>query len=310
MFLLQCYLVLFILISCKIYKFIDCFLFFGSVYITRFNLHILVLLLILLICVCYVCFVWYFTSIVNLFDFFITINFLFFFSWLLWCCTNIYSFIFIFDILNLLIYLLLILKLNIIYTKNFYQTNIFFLFIQGFSIFFWVSFCATIIFFIFIFYFYINIFTFDFFFYNILYSTIFNQVSLQQYVKQTLSLVLLLFFFFLKSGVAPLFIWKPAFFKLLNKAVLCFYIFFYYTNIIFFFLYCLVYYFNFLFMYLKVIVYILLFLVVYTAIRLFKQINDVFTFYAFSSLINTTLIIFLLFSCCFNISATSLSIFI
>ena len=163
----------------------------------------------------------YFSS-KEIYDFSITTFSFFYWLFLLFCSNSIFSTIFVIEVLSTLILLLIITSTfssayfyrntNLSFGHLFQQTTPF-SYIQSILYFFWVSLISSLNLFLFCLFFYILILTFDWY----LIEHIFNYFILNSSSKEILTLSLswyvLTFCIFLKCGVAPLYIWKPTFFK-------------------------------------------------------------------------------------------------
>ena len=185
----------------------------------------------------------YFSS-KEIYDFVITTFSFFYWLFLLFCSNSIFSTIFVIEVLSTLILLLIITSTfsstyfyrntNLSFGHLFQQTTPF-SYIQSILYFFWVSLISSLNLFLFCLFFYIKILTFDWY----LIEHIFNYVVLNSSSKEILTLsfswYILIFCLFLKCGIAPLYIWKPTFFKGIP-----FYTVFMYVCVFYFFLFLFV----------------------------------------------------------------------
>lgn len=248
------------------------------------------------------CFVWlvyttcfYFTS-QEVYDFTIVTYSLCCWLILLFMSNNIFTLIFIIEILSTLVTLVLITSLfsstsfynnlnltNTLYFNNLNPSS----FLQTLLFFFWISLIASLNLFIFLILFYLQFFTFDWYLFDTIFTYIITISSLKSIFTISLTWFSFMFCLFLKCGVAPFFFWKPTFFKGINIQSLFIYICFYYYFLLVFFAYFILVYVNEIFYFNAPINYLLL--VIGTIIFSFILCESYYikSFVALSSILNT-----------------------
>ena len=92
---------------------------------------------------------------------------------------------------------------------------------------FWVSLISSLNLFLFCLFFYIKILTFDYYLIEHIFSFFIINSSFKEIIINSISWYILIFCLFLKCGIAPLYIWKPSFFKGLPFYTLFIYIYFF-----------------------------------------------------------------------------------
>lgn len=219
----------------------------------------------------------------------------------LFSITNFFSFLFYIELLSLtlLILLALNLSLNNEFLVNTYKTNFSInnshYFMYSFLYLFWISFLSILNLFLFLIYAITFLGSLD-------YSLIFVLINYKLFFLDQLSLisifsvfVLFLTFSFLKMGLIPFFVWKPNFFKAIPLNFLFFYIGFYYFFIFIYFVKLITTVFIGL-LETYFIINIILFICVLAILILclFKQ-NFIKIFIAYSSILNSTLILYICF---------------
>lgn len=179
-----------------------------------------------------------------------------------------------------------------LYSNLYFSNSTPLTFLSTLVFFFWMSLVSSLMLFVFLIFFYTRFLTFDF----VLVESILNYIVTVSTVKDVLLILLSTFLFilvmFFKSGVVPLYVWKPVFFKGMPLHVIFFYICFFYYFLLLFFIYFLIVYLNDLTYYNSLLL-VLLSLVgtLFLAIVLIEAFY-LKSFLAMSSILNT-LIIFL-----------------
>ena len=163
-------------------------------------------------------------------------------------------------------------------------------FLNTLIFFFWMSLVSSLLLFIFLIFFYTRFLTFDF----VLVESILCYIVTVSTVKDILLILLSTFIFilvvFFKSGVVPLYVWKPVFFKGMPLHVLFFYICFFYYFLLLFFIYFLVVYLNDLTYYNSVLLILLSLIGTLFLIIILVESYYLKSFLAMSSILNTLLI--------------------
>lgn len=214
----------------------------------------------------------------------------------LFMITNLFTFIFFFELLSLTVFFLLILSLNFnnlyIY-KNItqWQNNNINLFFYSFLYLFWISFISILNLFIFLIYFFKMTTSFDLSFVELLIIYFLYNINFDGYITILYINLLYSFIFFLKLGVIPFFLWKPNFFKSINYFYLLIYICIFYFFIFLYFLLCTYEYFYLIFI-INLYFWIVIFLFgIIVLIFSLLNITNFKIFISFSSILNSFLLI-------------------
>ncbi len=244
------------------------------------------------------CTSFYFSS-KEIYDYLIVCFNFFFWTYFLFFSNTFFSFIFFIEILSTLIFLLLsnasfsttyyFNNINLNLHNYFNQTTPFF-FIQSLMYFFWISLISSLNLFFFLILFYLKFLTFDWFFFEFIFFYIINTGNFKEIAFIVFIWFNLIFSIFLKCGLAPLFFWKPLFFRGIPIHALLFYIIFYYFFILFFFIYFFLIYLNDLFYFflgINIVILLLGFLII---LSILCESYYIKTFLALSSVLNTLFI--------------------
>ena len=194
----------------------------------------------------------------EIYDFVVTNYSFYYWLFLLFTTNSIFTVIFGIEVLSTLIFLLIITSA---YSSNFFYRNLDlsfgnykqqvfpYTYLQSLLFFFWMSLVTSLTLFIFLLYFYTKLLTFDWFLIEHVFTYLVNSKSM----TSLLSIGLVWFMFtvciFVKCGIAPLYIWKPTFFKGLPLHVLFFYVCFFYFFLFLFIVYLLLNYVSVIFYY-------------------------------------------------------------
>lgn len=193
----------------------------------------------------------------EVYDYFITMFSFFYWIVFLFYSNSIFSTIFIIEVISSLIFLFLITSTfsTAFFYRNtnlsfgtFFQNTTPFIYLQSIIFFFWMSLIASLNLFLFLILLYFKMFTFDWYLLEYITSFVLNTSSYKELVAVAIIWFILMFSIFLKCGLAPLYIWKPTFFKGLP-----FYTLFFYINFFYFFIFLFII--NFLSIYLYEIFY-------------------------------------------------------
>jgi hypothetical protein len=223
----------------------------------------------------------------------------------LFTSNNLFTVIFFFEVLSATTFLLLVTsnfstiftyKLTDFSNKNFFNLNFSKFYVNSLLYFFWISLIGSLFLFLFLTFFLINFFSFDFFF--IEYVTLFILTSSTQatFVKGLIIWAGIVLTFFVKTGLAPFFFWKPVFFKGVSFYFIFFYTFVYYTGVLLFLTMFFIVYLNDLFIYFSSFMVILVTTSLFFFLTLLTEATYTKAFFAFSSILNTLLIFFTLTS--------------
>lgn len=232
-----------------------------------------------------------------------TVVFINFFAWLwlVFFSNNVFTFIFFLELLSALITLLLVTStfssahfynLADYSAHSYFQTSTPTSFVQTLLVFFWVTLVASLSLFIFLIFFYLQFLTFDWNVTDCLFSYLVASSSLKSLFTLSFSWLLLLLCIFIKCGVVPFYLWKPAFFKGMSLLSLFFYIYVYYFAIFFYFTYTMYFYFNEIFLF---NLYVMSMLVLLGTVSLAPLLFESFyikAFLALSSILNSLLIFY------------------
>lgn len=226
---------------------------FGHVVITSFQTKLTLLILLnFAVILLVVSATMYFTS-REIYDYTITMfNFLYWII-LIFFSNTIFTSIFVIEVLSTLIFLLLITStfsstffyrnLNLSFGHLFQQSTPY-SYLQSILYFFWVSLLSSLNLFLFCLFFYFKLFTFDWYLMEHIFIYFSNTASLKELLSLGLTWFVLMLCIFLKCGIAPLYIWKPTFFKGIPFYTIFFYICFFYLFLFLFVIHLLTSYFS------------------------------------------------------------------
>ena len=280
---------------------------FGHILFSCFQYKVTFILVAFLIS--YVCAftasVHYSSSIV--FDYTIVFMNFFLWLWMVFLSNNVFTFIFFLELLSALITLLLVTStfssthfynLSDLSNHSYFQTSTPTSFVQTLLVFFWVTLVASLTLFIFLIFFYLQFLTFDWNLTDHIFNFLLTTASLRSVFVLSLSWLLLLLCVFIKCGVVPFYLWKPAFFKGMSILSLFFYIYVYYFSIFLYFVYVMYFYLNELFSFNLYLMSLFAILgTVSISVLLFESFY-LKAFLALSSIVNSLLIFYGL--CCLN----------
>lgn len=241
----------------------------------------------------------YFTS-REIYDYIITTFNFFYWIILIFYSNTIFTSIFIIEVLSTLIFLLLITStfssaffyrnLNLSFGHLFQQSTPY-SYLQSILYFFWVSLLSSLNLFLFCLFFYFKIFTFDWYLMEHIFIYFTNVSSLKEILSLGMTWFILMFCIFLKCGIAPLYIWKPTFFKGIPFYTIFFYICFFYLFLFLFIIHLLTSYFSEIFYFYSIVT--LVFLVTGLITLLFIVCESYYfkAFLAISSILNSLFVI-------------------
>lgn len=230
-----------------------------------------------------------------------------FFTWILLILfsNNLFTFIFFLELLSTLVMLLLITSTfssNHMYNTLSYSKSSYFensaptAFLQTILMFFWTTLIASLALFLFTIIFYQNFLTFDWNIISSVFSFLVTTSTLGDNIVFAFSWMLLLSCVFIKCGIVPFYVWKPAFFRGMTTLSLFFYIYIYYFTLFFYFIYVIFFNLNELFIFNIFVTILFLFLgTIILATILFESFY-VKAFLALSSILNSLLIFYALSS--------------
>lgn len=226
-----------------------------------------------------------------------------FYVWLivLYFANSIYTLIFVVELLSTLIFLLITTSS---YSSNYFYNNLDislfnyktyslpFSFLQSILFFFWISLIASLSLFFFLLFFYIKLLTFDWFLVEYIFMYFVQTKSIFEVYSLGVVFFIFLFCIFLKCGLAPLFIWKPTFFKGLSVSLLFFYVCLYYLFLFLLLVNVLLHYLHELFYYFVFVQTLLLSIGLFFLVFILCETFYLKSFLAISSILNS-LIVFL-----------------
>lgn len=237
----------------------------------------------------------YFTS-REIYDYIIVLYNFFYWILILFLSNTILTTIFVIEVISALIFLLIVTSTL---TSNYYYRNLDFSFghifqnsspytyLQSLIYYFWISLISAINLFLFLLLLYTRLYTLDWF--TIEY--IFHYLTLTSSFKDLISLgciwLILLISIFVKSGIAPLYLYKPTFFKGLPFYTLFFYICFFYFFFFLFVIHLLNSYFSEMFYFYSFIITILVLLGLFTLLFIICDSFYLKVFLAISSILNS-----------------------
>ena len=226
---------------------------FGHVIVTSFQTKMAVLITsnFFLVVIALLSFV-YFTS-REVYDFIITLFNFFYWTTILFFANTIFTTIFVIEVLSTLIFLLLITSsfsstffyrnLNLSFGHLFQQSTPF-SYLQSILYFFWVSLISSLNLFLFCLLFYFKLFSLDWYLLEHVFLYFASTATLREIASLGLTWFVLIFCIFLKCGIAPLYIWKPTFFKGVPFYTIFFYVCFFYFILFIFTIHLLTSYFS------------------------------------------------------------------
>lgn len=273
---------------------------FGHLVITNFQTKLTLLILLNFVMILLVmCSTFYFTS-REIYDYTITLfNFLYWII-LIFFSNTIFTSVFIIEVLSTLIFLLLITSTfsSVFFYRNLdlsfghlFQQSTPYSYLQSILYFFWVSLLSSLNLFLFCLFFYLKLFTFDWYLMEYIFIYFTSVASLKEILSLGMTWFVLMFCIFLKCGIAPLYIWKPTFFKGIPFYTIFFYICFFYFFLFLFIIHLLTSYFTEVFYFYSIVT--LLFLVTGLVMILFIICESYYfkAFLAISSILNSLFVI-------------------
>jgi len=273
---------------------------FGHVVVSGFQVKTsFIVLLNFAAILCVISTTFYFTS-REVYDYIITIyNFLYWIL-LIFFTNTIFTSIFVIEVLSTLIFLLLITStfsstffyrnLNLSFGHLFQQSTPY-SYLQSILYFFWVSLLSSLNLFLFCLFFYLKIFTFDWYLMEHVFIYFSNTASIKEIASLGMTWFILMFCIFLKCGIAPLYIWKPTFFKGVPFYTIFFYICFFYFFLFLFIIHLLTSYFSEIFYFYSLVTVIFLITGLVTLLFIVCESYYLKAFLAVSSILNSLFVI-------------------
>ena len=244
-------------------------------------------------------------SSMNVYDYTTTLFNFFLWLWLMFFSNNLFTFIFFLELLSALITLLLVTSTfssahfynTLSYSKHsYFQTSTPTALLQVLLMFFWTTLLSSLTLFVFLIMFYLQFLTFDWNLIDSIFTFLVSTSSLKSIFTVSFSWLLILVCIFIKCGIVPFFLWKPAFFKGMTLISLFFYIYVYYFSVFIFFLYVIFFYLNELFLFNLYVVMLLIIIGTLGVSMLLFESFYLKSFLALSSILNSILIFYALCS--------------
>jgi len=241
----------------------------------------------------------YYTS-QEVYDYIVVNYSLYYWVSVLFLTNSVFTMIFGIEVLSTLIFLLIITSTyssNSFYnnldlsSSNYQQSSYPFSYLQSLLYFFWISLIASLSLFLFLLYFYTKILTFDWYLVEYVFVYFINVKSGTSVISLGLVWFIFVVCVFLKCGVAPLYIWKPTFFKGLPLQVLFVYVCFYYFFLFLFIIHFLVSYLNVIFYYFVWVQTVFLFLGLFLLLAILCETFYLKSFLALSSILNSLFVL-------------------
>ena len=235
----------------------------------------------------------------ELYDYLVTLLQFFYWIVIIFLSNTIFSMIFIIEVLSTLLFLLFITSIfsssffyrNIDYSfGHIFQSSLPYVYIQSILIFFWISLLSSLNLFLFLLLFYTNLLTLDLFLLEYIFIYYININSFKEIFSLGISWFILIFCIFLKCGITPFFLWKPAFFKGIPFYTIFFYICFFYFFLFLFLIYFLTSFFINVFYYYSIIMVIVILLGIITLLGIICESYYFKIFMALSSILNSLLV--------------------
>jgi hypothetical protein len=232
---------------------------------------------------------------------YVTVTFSFlYWIYVLFMSNSIFTAIFVIEVLSTLIFLIIITSTfstayfyrntNLSFGHLFQQTTPF-TYLQSILFFFWISLISSLNLFLFCLFFYMKIPTFDWYLIEYIFVYFVNVATLKEIYTLCLSWFVLLFCIFLKCGLAPLYLWKPTFFKGIPIYTLFFYICFFYFFLFLFIVHLLTSYFAEVFYYYTLVGAVLTMTGLFTLLMIVCETYYIKAFLAISSILNSLFVV-------------------
>jgi len=240
-----------------------------------------------------------FFSSYEIYDFLLTKFHFLYWIVMLFLLNSLFTLIFVVEVLSTLVFLLIItssysssffFKNLSLQSFNFFQNQLPYPLLQSILFFFWISLLSSLNLFVFIIFFYKCVATFDWYLVEFIFYFFLKVSSFKEIFSIGMLWFLMLFCIFLKCGIAPLFIWKPTFFKGLTFSILFFYISFFYFFVFVFFIHFLSSYMNLIFYFFSTVSFIIILTGLVTLLFFLCEAFFLKIFFAVSSLLNSLLV--------------------
>lgn len=246
----------------------------------------------------------YFSS-KEVYDYIITTLFFMYWVILLFYTNSLFSVMFNIEVISTLIFTL---HITSVFTTSYYYKNVDvsfsylfqhstpYTYTKSLLFFYWISLITSLNLFLFLILIYLTTFTFDWYLLEHIFNFILNSASNYSVVSVGCSWFILLVCIFTKCGIAPLFIWKPSFFKGLSFHNIFIYITFFYFFLFFYFINFLMSTLSSLLFYYGFVLVLFLLLGTFVLISIIFESVYVKNFLVTSSILNSILVLFTLVS--------------
>jgi hypothetical protein len=210
---------------------------FGHIVFTNYQLKMFYMVLGFFMFVLYVLLTTMYFSSREVYDYFIVLYNFFYWVVLLFAANTIFTVIFIIEVISAIIFLLIVTSTftsNYFYRNvdlsfgNLFQNSTPYTFLQSLIYYFWISLISALNLFLFILLLYIKLHTLDWFTLEHVFQYLTSVSSFKDLISIGCAWLVFLLSIFIKSGIAPLYLYKPTFFKGLPFYTLSFYICFFY----------------------------------------------------------------------------------
>ena len=232
----------------------------------------------------------------EIYDFIITQFSFLYWVYLLFTSNSLFTLMFVIEVISTLVFLLITTSVfsttffykNINFdSKNFFQNLVPITFLQSLLFFFWVSLISSLNLFVFIIFIYKSLVTLDWFVIEHIFYYLTSVSTFKSLFFIGVSWFFIVFSIFLKCGIAPLFIWKPTFFKGLSFHALVFYISFFYFFLFLFLIIFLTSYMHSVFTYYSIVNLLFISLGLLSLFFILCESFYIKTFFAISSILNS-----------------------
>ena len=240
----------------------------------------------------------------EVYDYLTTTFSIFYWVLVLFTANSIFTVIFIIEVLSATLFLLIITStfssayfyrnLNLSFGHLFQQVTPY-TYLQSILFFFWISLISSLNLFLFCILFYTKVLTLDWSLIEYLFIYFINSTSTKDVLALGLCWFVLLFCLFLKCGLAPLYIWKPTFFKGIPLYTLFFYVTFFYFFLFIYIIHLVTSYFGEVFYFYSIIISIMTIIGLTMLLFILCESFYIKAFLAMSSILNS-LFIFLALS--------------
>ena len=189
----------------------------------------------------------------NFFDYVISLFNFFVWLWFMLFSNNMFSFIFFLELLSAAVTLFLVTSSfssshfynNLSFSKHgYFNVSTPTAMLQMLMLFFWITLVSSLMLFVFLITFYLKFLTLDLNLLSSVFTFLVFTASLKLVFATSFCWLLFLVCIFIKCGIVPFYLWKPAFFKGMSLNALFFYVYVYYFSIFLMFVYVAFFFLN------------------------------------------------------------------